>query len=125
MTREEVRELLRKHPLIPKKRPPPEPVPVAEPVVRLATQTELSLEGERDRQRREAERLTDKERQWEAAAKHNRVWLEELGRIGLHHAGMKRAHAEAEYWAKHKAEAIHAYNPFSDEAMYGRKRYND
>jgi hypothetical protein len=71
----------------------------------------LSIDGERERQARHAKELIKREKEWAEAAKHNRVWLEEMRRIGEYHAGMKRMHMEAEYWARENRRDRGGYDP--------------
>jgi hypothetical protein len=60
----------------------------------------------------EAERrLIDDEKRWLKAAEHNRAWIKEVRAMGEYHAAQKRAHMEAEYWAKQQSRSRGNYDP--------------
>jgi thioesterase domain-containing protein len=60
----------------------------------------------------EAERrLIDDEKRWARAAEHNRAWIKEVRAMGEYHAAQKRAHMEAEYWAKQQSRSRGNYDP--------------
>jgi hypothetical protein len=60
----------------------------------------------------EAERrLIEEEKRWLKAAEHNRAWIKEVQAMGEYHAAQKRAHMEAEYWAKQQSRSRGNYDP--------------
>ena len=88
----------------------PEPEKQKEPPVKLVSNRELSIQGERERQARHTTELINREKEWAEAAKHNRVWLSEMRRIGEYHASQKQAHLEAEYWAREQERNRRSWN---------------
>jgi hypothetical protein len=103
------------------------PTKPPEPVVALAADRKLSVEGQRERVAREVKELEVAERkraeERDAAIERNRVKRERERQAGLYYRGLYEAVTTAEYWAKQNSRIDHGnYNPIE---LFERQMRNE
>ena len=81
---------------------PPAPKPKPTPVLKVAADRKLSLEGQRERVTREMQELIEAERNRQACIETHRQRQERQRAEGLYYRRLYEATATAEYWSKQR-----------------------